>query len=430
MNVPSDRPDIVVIMTDQERAAPPYESDDLAAWRDRTLAGRVWFDDHAVNFARHYTGSLACVPSRPTIFTGHYPDVHGVTQTDGLGKMADDSRLRWLPTGEVPTLGNWFRSAGYDTHYDGKWHISHADLHDDDGKRLDTNDDEGNVDDAAVETYRTADPLAPYGFSGWVGPEPHGGKLADAGVRRDPLIAARVVAWLDDRYARRRAGDPGARRPFLLVASFVNPHDIVLFPLWARRGTPLVPATARSTSDRGGADRRRGPGEQAGRPDRLPRRIPVGVRAGRRSCPDLREAGPAVSRPLLPAARRGRRSGSTRSGGRSPRAARSTPSSCAPPITVSCSALTAGCTRSGSSCTTRQPGCRSRSHGSVTARRPARSSNDAPTSHVDLVPTLLAAAGIDESVAAEVLRQSFSEVHPLPGSNLMPVVDGSGRRRP
>jgi len=47
----------------------------------------------------------------------------------------------------------------------------------------------------------------------------------------------------------------------------------------------------------------------------------------------------------------------------------------------------------------------------------------APTSHVDLVPTLLAAAGIDEVMAAEVLRSEFSEVHDLPGTNLMPVVD-------
>ncbi len=48
---------------------------------------------------------------------------------------------------------------------------------------------------------------------------------------------------------------------------------------------------------------------------------------------------------------------------------------------------------------------------------------DAPTSHVDIIPTLLAAAGIDEAIAAEVLRNVFSEVHPLPGQDLMPVVD-------
>ena len=168
------RPDVIIIMTDEERAIPPYESDDVLAWRRDTLSGRRWFDDNAVNFNRHYTGSLACVPSRPTIFTGQYPDVHGVTQTDGFGKMADDSRLRWLPEGEVPTLGNWFRAAGYDTHYDGKWHVSHADLHHvggaNDGSRVETNDGEGNVDAAAVEQYRAANPLNAFGFDGWIGP--------------------------------------------------------------------------------------------------------------------------------------------------------------------------------------------------------------------------------------------------------------------
>lgn len=52
----SERPDVIVIMTDQERAAPPYESTDLKAWRRSTLTGRAWFDDHATNFGRHYTG--------------------------------------------------------------------------------------------------------------------------------------------------------------------------------------------------------------------------------------------------------------------------------------------------------------------------------------------------------------------------------------
>jgi arylsulfatase A-like enzyme len=104
-----------------------------------------------------------------------------------------------------------------------------------------TNDDHGVVDHAAVQRNLDADPLAPFGFSGWVGPEPHGAGLANAGVRRDPLIADRVVAWLKDRYARRRAGDAQALRPFLLVASFVNPHDIVLFPTWVRR-SPLQPS--------------------------------------------------------------------------------------------------------------------------------------------------------------------------------------------
>jgi arylsulfatase A-like enzyme len=49
----------------------------------------------------------------------------------------------------------------------------------------------------------------------------------------------------------------------------------------------------------------------------------------------------------------------------------------------------------------------------------------APTSHVDLVPTLLGAAGVDVDAVAAQLAESFSEVHPLPGRNLMPMVDGA-----
>ena len=36
--------------------------------------------------------------------------------------------MQWLDPNSVPTLGDWFRAGGYETHYRGKWHISHADL--------------------------------------------------------------------------------------------------------------------------------------------------------------------------------------------------------------------------------------------------------------------------------------------------------------
>ena len=256
------RPDVVVLMTDQERAAPPYESEDLTAWRDDKLAGAKWFEDNGVSFRRHYTGSLACVPSRPTLFTGQYPDVHGVSQTNGLGKMEDDARMRWLRPGEVPTLGHWFRAGGYDTQYVGKWHMTHADLHDPvtDGS-LATHNDDGVLDQVAVRAYLDADVLDPFGFSGWVGPEPHGGTPAVSGTICDPVYADRAVAWLEDRYARRRAGDAEAQRPFLLVVCFVNPHDIVFAPAWLgpigadnpftdnSAGLPDVPASPTDDDD-------------------------------------------------------------------------------------------------------------------------------------------------------------------------------------
>jgi len=419
----SDQPDVIIIMTDEERAAPPYESEATAAWRRRVLAGESWFNENAVNFRRHYTGSLACVPSRPTIFTGQYPEVHGVSQTVGLGKMADDSRMRWLREGEVPTLGHWFRAAGYDTHYDGKWHITHADLHDDEGARVSTNDNAGRVIPDAVEAYRVADRLDPFGFSGWIGPEPHGGELADSGLRRDPLIAARVVAWLEDRYERRAEGDADALRPFLLVASFVNPHDIVLFPAWVRRNplkpSPLLdpppideaPTAHEDLASKPAAQiayREAYPGGYGPPPAvagaysrnaqkyrdvyyRLHAEVDAPIDQVRRVI--TRHADNAV---IVRTADHGDLLGSH--GGLHQKWFQLYDEAARVPFAIA---------RVGGAATT----------GSVVA--------DAPTSHVDIVPTLLGAAGIDEAEVSAVLREQFTEVHPLPGRNLMPVVDGA-----
>jgi arylsulfatase A-like enzyme/putative intracellular protease/amidase len=419
----NERPDVIVIMTDQERAAPPYESDALREWRRAALPGASWFDDHGVSFGRHYTGSLACVPSRPTLFTGQYPDVHGVTQTNGLGKMADDSRMRWLRPGEVPTLGHWFRSAGYDTHYDGKWHITHADLVDpESGEPLATNDDDGVVDPAAVEAYLDARPLEPFGFTGWVGPEPHGGSPADSGLVRDPIIADRLVAWLEDRYTRRRADDADALRPFLLVASFVNPHDIVFFPAWARRcpidpsgrNLPAVPPSPTDDEDLSAK-----PAAQiayrASYPSCYgPGRLIEGIykRGGQRYRDVYHQLHAEVDGPLDRVRR----------------------------------AVTEGGSDDAVIVRTSDHGELLGAHGGLhqkwfnlydeatrvpfaVARTGARTTDslrvdDAPTSHVDLVPTLLGAAGIAEGEIAAHLAETFSEVHPLPGRNLMPVIDG------
>ncbi len=418
-----DRPDVIVIMTDEERAVPSYEAPGVLAWRDRTLAGRKWFDDHGVRFDRHYTGSLACAPSRPTIFTGHYPDLHGVTQTDGLGKTADDSRMRWLRRGEVPTLGNWFRAAGYDTHYDGKWHISHADLTDPaSGRPLPTNDANGVVDPAAVQRYLDADLLGPFGFSGWVGPEPHGALPGNAGVRRDPLTANRVVAWLTDRYARRRAGDPAALRPFLLVASFVNPHDIVLFPLWTRRSpvqpSPLDPPAVppAPTADEDLSTK------------------PAAQIAFREAYYSGYGPAPAVNRIYDRGAQRYRdlyyRLHAEVDG----------------PIDRVRRAVTEGGSDNAVLVRTADHGELLGAHGGlhqksfnlydeatrvpfviarIGAGATAPRAVTAPTSHIDVVPTLLAAAGVDIPAAAATLAESFSEVHELPGRDLMPVVDGA-----
>jgi arylsulfatase A-like enzyme len=216
-----DQPNILLIMTDEERYPPPYEADSVRTFRDTQLTARESIRSRGIEFHRHYAGSTACTPSRATLFTGQYPSLHGVTSTDGAAKRSSDPGMHWLDPDSVPTLGDWFRAGGYRTHYRGKWHISHADLiipgtHD----GLMASDDDGDLLPDAVTAYRNADRLDPFGFSGWIGREPHGPAKSDCGTVRDGVFARQVVELFDDLAAARTEG------PWLAVASFVNPHDI------------------------------------------------------------------------------------------------------------------------------------------------------------------------------------------------------------
>ena len=214
-------PNVLLIMTDEERYPPPYETTTLAEFRRTQLTARERIRNGGLELHRHYVGSTACVPSRATLFTGQYPSLHGVTQTDGVAKNSDDPALRWLDPSAVPTLGDWFRAGGYQTHYRGKWHISHADLVDPaTGHGLLASDDDGRVIPEAVEAYRKADRLDPFGFSGWIGREPHGAAKPDSGTVRDGVFAEQVSSLFGDLAAGANEG------PWLAVASFVNPHDI------------------------------------------------------------------------------------------------------------------------------------------------------------------------------------------------------------
>lgn len=88
-----------------------------------------------------------------------------------------------------------------------------------------SNDSTGQPFPEKLERYAAANCLDVYGFQGWIGPEPHGNLYNNTGTLRDPGFAhqaARLIEQLDQRHA---SGED--ERPWLMVASFVNPHDIV-----------------------------------------------------------------------------------------------------------------------------------------------------------------------------------------------------------
>jgi len=235
----SRKPNILIIMVDELRFPPPYEDQAVKEWSAKYLKAQSFLRSNGVEFLNHYAGSTACAPSRTTLYTGQYPSLHGVSQTDGAAKTAFDPDMFWLDPNTVPTFGDYLRTAGYKTFWKGKWHASHADIiipdtHD---SYLTYQSETGIPIPERESIYLRANRLNEDGFNGWIGPEPHGpsphnsGSSAAIGLAgRDQVYSAEVVELLNE---LQHEGTYGSR-PWAIVASFVNPHDIALFGAYTR----------------------------------------------------------------------------------------------------------------------------------------------------------------------------------------------------
>lgn len=186
---------------------------------------------NAAVLRNHTIAASACTPSRCTIMTGQYGTRTGVTQTDGLFKNADAPDFPWLAPDGIPTVGTWFRSAGYHTHYFGKWHVSNPPAH----------------------------TLQQYGFDDWElsWPEPHGASINNLGMYRDFGFANLACNFLQNQglgmpynrqLAQQQQSDPQGdapsttAQPWFAVVSFTNPHDIAAYPALVRGLDPDAPA--------------------------------------------------------------------------------------------------------------------------------------------------------------------------------------------
>lgn len=229
------RPNFLLFIIDEERFPTAYENEEIKTWRKENLITQELLRKNGMDFLNHYVCSTACSPSRATLYTGQYPSLHGLTKTVGGASESFAPDIFWLDPNSVPTVGDYFRTAGYQTYWKGKWHASVQDIlipgtH----NAMPSYDPTTGVPDTKSEKiYLEADRLDNYGFSGWLGPEPHGvnphnsASSAAIGTKgRDEVYSREVIDLIHSLEEESCEKD---HKPWLIVSSFVNPHDIALY---------------------------------------------------------------------------------------------------------------------------------------------------------------------------------------------------------
>jgi arylsulfatase len=175
------RPNILFVLSDQERHWSWLPPSVRLPWRERLQAEGLTLDNH-------WTHSAPCSPSRATIQTGLHVPQH---------KVADNTVFPWhvgLDT-SVPTMGSVLRDGGYRSSYVGKWHVS----------------------------YGPNPPMEAYGYSDWEGNDQHYMGWAGTGIHFDPVIADNAAHWLRENAA--------SDDPWFLTVALVNPHDVMWYPI-------------------------------------------------------------------------------------------------------------------------------------------------------------------------------------------------------
>ncbi|MEI7829921.1 MAG: sulfatase-like hydrolase/transferase [Prolixibacteraceae bacterium] len=162
---------IVLIITDQQ------SSDAMSSRigsRYLKTPNMDYLASHGVTFTRAYCANPLCIPSRSSMFTGLYPHQVGIQANDNEKTLSALS---------FQMMGTIFQKGGYETSYFGKWHLPY------DIKNKES-----------------------HGFE-WMSHNKSNGV--------DSLIPDDAIGFLQQKH----------EKPFLMVASFIDPHNICE---WAR----------------------------------------------------------------------------------------------------------------------------------------------------------------------------------------------------
>ncbi len=194
---PAGAYNVLLILVDQERYFRPGE---LPAGYSLPAHERLM--KRGTTFVNHQINSCVCTPSRSVLYTGRH-----IQQT----RMFDNTNFPWISSmsTDIGTVGGMLRSAGYYTAYKGKWHLT---------KEFET------VNKLGTPTKIFTEEMEAYGFSDYFG---IGDIIAhtSGGYLHDGVIASMGVSWL--RGKGRELSAQG--KPWFLAVNLVNPHDVMFY---------------------------------------------------------------------------------------------------------------------------------------------------------------------------------------------------------
>lgn len=232
----TSKPNILILMTDQERTTQYFPD----SWVESELPNLTNLKNTGLSFKNGFIATTPCTPSRGTIFSGKYQYDTGIY--DNTGYIEDPS--------DFTTLGTMMQSLGYDVAYKGKWHLSGTYTPDGADKDFSSMAKEKSpaCDDLTSETSTMED----LGMPGWTPPDMGtavgmssatdsttfqytlgGGSwdaVDDSRLPNDNRIVDVSPLCEESNAVDFLTNDWDRTKPFFLVVSMVNPHDIFVYP--------------------------------------------------------------------------------------------------------------------------------------------------------------------------------------------------------
>ncbi len=190
------KPNIVLIISDQFRA------DNLGCMGANPMNLTPTLDGMAKRgtlFRGAMTTNPVCAPARGTMFTGQYPEKHGVWH-NGFGLKPD-----------AVTLAGTLRDAGYTANYIGKWHL---------GSNENAAGGAGAVPPASrggfLDLWEAANAIerTSHAFEGDIF-DSEGKPIHFSGIYRTDFLTGRAVRFLKEKRTQ---------APFLLTVSYLETH--------------------------------------------------------------------------------------------------------------------------------------------------------------------------------------------------------------